>query len=199
MRKRTLVIITAAVVGLGIVALLIWALLPRGGPRGGTPIIIKGWGDQDLELAIEGSPNGQVQGPTGKDHHLRNWPISTLYVLDASQCVEYQLNEKADSRFEIWVANNQGQTELDIDLSHSATLKRMDLFFDDYDVYRLDPDSKYRRKQPRAIKKVIATFASDTGCFDKTGNEIKCPGEFTDLKGEVTIGVNRDKSKRCTP
>src|SRR6185295_19001272 len=187
MQKRNLVIIIAAAIA-AIIGLIAYVLLVIQPFAGGTPIIIKGFGDEDRELAIEGSPDGYTQGPIGKDHHLRNWPISKLYVLDANRCVEYQFGEQ-EPRLGIWVNNNLGTTELDIDLSYSNGLKRMDLFFDDYDVYILDPDSKYRRKLPRAIKKV--TITAYTECRDKAGTKIECPSELTDLRGEVTIGVNR--------
>ena len=187
MTKRTVVIIVVAAAILAALAALVVILV---GIYGGTPIIIKGFGDTDGDLAIAGSPSQDSTAPTtaGKKHHTRvKESIDNLYVRRGDgTCVTYQFGTGSEPRIKIDVS---GVSE-EIDLMYTQSTTILDLMFDDINTYDKSGDY-YTRKQKARIDRVrVITAPNSAKCTNEGGGSISpCPTEVSGT-GQLTIAVN---------
>ncbi len=192
MSKKTVVILGIAVAaGLVVVGVIVVKILST---NGGTPIIIKGFGDTDGDVAITGSPSPDSgsQTSTGQTNHSRvsEW-IYRLFVLDGTgKCVAYAFGNSDTTEISLDVKG----VKKEIYFTNSLALKKLVLTFDDVNTYQKSGDY-YKRKLPGVIEKVNVTSDPGTQCTDQNDQTIKCPTEFSGT-GPLTIAVNYD-TKVC--
>lgn len=194
--RKTLMIVVGAAAALAGLIVAAYIII---GPRGGTPIIIKGFDDgSGGELAtIDGSPtvDTNASATDGKNHHTRLERIERLYVLEANgSCVDYSFGNPSSPQLTM-VVNGAKEIVLNHSLQSGSTVV-LDLLFDDVNTYQ-QTGGYYKRKQSGSIDKVIVEPGNGTTCTDLAGKDIKCPTEFGGST-PLTIIVNYTKSQRCT-